>query len=114
MPHARSAAALEYMQKAGQVGFGINMRMIDRVPHPGLCGQVNHSFERALRKQRFHGGSVCDIQLREIEIAKCAQTLQPRSLEARIVVGVEIVDSHNLLTLTEQSFSDVIADESRG
>ena len=68
MPHARTPAAFEHVQKSRQVGFGVDVRILDRIAHARLRRQMDDVAEGFARKHRLHRGAVGDIDLRKLKL----------------------------------------------
>ena len=47
-------AAFEYIDEALEIGVGIGMRVIDRMPDPGLRGEMDHFHKPVFGKQPVH------------------------------------------------------------
>ena len=106
-------APLENIGEAGQVGIHIGMWMIDRITHAGLCRQMRHGLETAIVEQRGDGLAIRKIDAHEIEARILPQDVQPRLLQRRVVIAVEIVETHDVPALSQQLAADVKADKSR-
>ncbi len=67
MLHLVVAAALKDVDEADQVAVDVGMRILDRVAHTGLGGQVDHLVELFLGEQFLHPGAVAHVELDETE-----------------------------------------------
>ena len=66
-----------------------------------------------LAQQPGHGVGVGDVDPLELEARPADQARDPRLLQARVVIGVEVVDADHLLAAVEQALGDEPPDESR-
>ena len=82
--------------------------------HPGLRRKMDHTVEFLGGKQRFDAAAIGQVQLFEAEIPLPLQYLEPRCLEARIIVVVEIVESDDFIAACQQSLAHEEADEAGG
>ena len=73
-------AALEDIQRAGDVALHVGVRRLDRVAHARLRAKMHHTLEFLLRKAARHAGCVRKVELHE---AKARLLLQQR--EARLL-----------------------------
>jgi len=107
-------AALQHVHETLQIRLGEGLRIDDGMAHADLGGQVDHTpglFPFEQRRERcsiFHG------QHGEAKARLGLESRQPRQLERGVVVSVEIVYAHHLLTTGEQDGSHVHADEAGG
>ena len=47
-------AAFQHIEKTLEIGIGIGMRMVDRIAHAGLGGEMDHLRKAVLGKQLGH------------------------------------------------------------
>src|SRR6476620_7527225 len=114
MTAAVVAAALQHVEKALEIGIGVSLRMLDRVAHAGLRGQMHDLGKSVLRKQRRDRLAVGKIGLHEGEAGIAPQQLEPRLLQSGIVIAVEIVESDDGPAFAQKLPGDVKADEAGG
>ena len=107
-------AALQHVQRAGQVAVGVGVRVLDRVAHARLRREVHDALERALREQRLHGRAVGEVDPLEPESLLRLEPREAGLLERGVVVRVEVVEADDLVAARQQPFGDVVADEARG
>ena len=106
------AAALEHVEEAGQVGIRIGIRIDQRMPHAGLCGEMHHVRKPVRREQVGHRRAIRQIDLLEAEVrAVGGKIFEPRLLQPGIVVGVEIVEANHAVAIRQQTLADVHADK---
>ena len=61
------ATALENVQETDNVAIDIGVRILDRVAHARLCGEVNDLVELLFGKQRFHRLAIGEIDAGHFE-----------------------------------------------
>ncbi len=112
MPALRVPATFEHVEEAREVGVDIGMWIDQRVTYAGLRSQM-HDIGKAMGSEQFrHGPPVGNIDLVELEIGECLEFRDPGLLETRIVIGIEVVDAHHVVSVRQQAPRDVHADES--
>jgi hypothetical protein len=62
------AAAFEDVHEADEVAVHIGVRILQRIAHAGLGGQVDDAVELLGGEERFHAGAVGDVQFHEAEV----------------------------------------------
>ena len=87
--------------------------MIDRVAHARLRGEMNHMCKPVPLEQREQRFTIGEIDLLEFEPVVVLQDGEPRVLQGRIVVGVQIVEADDGAPLLQQPLGDMKADEAR-
>src|SRR6266436_1762738 len=102
------------VQKSGDIALYVDMRVVDRVAHPGLGRQMDYSLESFALKDNLHCGSVGDVQFEETEICVLLEHLQARQFQSGFIVRIQIVESDNRLTAVEQRTCSMKPDESCG
>jgi hypothetical protein len=108
------ARGFQDRQVAGQVGALVGERVVDRVAHAGLGGQVDDALGAAGADQLHHRRVVGDVQADHGEARPAVETGGAGGLEGRVVVVVEDVDADHRLAAVEQALGHVHADETRG
>jgi hypothetical protein len=96
------AAAFDHVQESGDVALHIDMRILGRIAHAGLRRQMHDAAEAFAREDRLHRGLIGDIDFLESKVRVALQHREARGLQAGIVVGVEIVESDDLIAALEQ------------
>src|SRR6266404_6222412 len=107
-------ATFNDVQKSRDIALHIDVRVVDRVAHPGLGRQMDYSLESFALKDNFHCGSVGDVQFEEIEIRILLQHLQTCQFQRGFIVRIQIVESDNRLTAVEQRTCSMKPGESCG
>ncbi len=108
------AAAFEQVGEADDVRLHVGVRILQRVAHAGLRGEVDDGVEVAFLEQVFHHHAVGDVVLEEAEVGVGLELLQPRELQRRVVVVVEVVDADHFVAALQQDLRDVHADKPGG
>ena len=113
--------------EAQQVRLGVGIGVVDAVAHAGLSAQVHHVVELLGGKQPLHPLPVGQVELHEAVVGVRvalggaplhnvrpvdAQLGQSGILQSRVVVVVEVVHPHHLMSLLQQSARQAEADES--
>ncbi len=114
MPDAVLAAPLQHCQHAGEVALAVGKRVFQRVAHPRLGAQVDHPLELPLGKQGGHASLVRQLALHEAKMGEGGQHRQASLLEAHLVVVVEVVEPHHLMTRLAQPSGHVKTDKAGG
>src|SRR5947209_1043819 len=112
MTAAMLPTSFQDIEEADQIGVGVSVGIVDRVTNASLGGEVNDRGEAMLRKQSVRGGAIGEIDLHETEMRQLAQDVQPRPLQRRIVVAVQIIQAHNMAAFGQQPAGDMKSDKS--
>ena len=104
----------ENVEKAFEIGVGIDMGMVDRMADAGLASHVNHMRKSLLGEQRRDAGPIRKIGMNEFESLLLPQQIEPRLLERWIVEVVDVVEAYDVAAFGQQPTRDVKADESSG
>ena len=125
--HGVSPAALQHVEEADQVGVNIGARVLDGVAHPGLGGEVHDDRGAELLEHGLQGAEVGDVGPHEGEPAArealrvgpaparhLGEHPQAVELDARVVVGVQVVQGHDARALPEEPPAQECAYESGG
>jgi len=114
MLHAMVAAAFQDVAEADQVGVDIGGRVLQRVAHPGLGGQVDHALRLVLAEHPLHRLAVADVHALLGEALVILDPRQPRLLQRHVVVVVQVVDADDLVAAFQQTQGQRIADKAGG
>ena len=106
-------AALEDVQRAGDVAAYIGMRLLQRVSYARLGREVHDARELFAGEKLRHRRIIGQLELDEAE-ARSGETCESRLLEIHVVVVVEIVEPDDLVTGVEQALRSTRTDEARG
>src|SRR5262249_56631947 len=108
------AAALEDIEKAGEIRIEISVRIFQRIANAGLGGQMHDWPELDLGKNAFDRAPLGEIDLVKRKFVKFAQDGQPRLLQRRIVVIVDAVNAHHRPASFKKMAGKSKADEACG
>src|SRR5579862_1471090 len=111
MPALPVAAAFEDIGEADQVCIDVGIRIDGRMGDAGLRGKMQHVAEVLPGKQRGHRAAVREIALMEMERRAVLELGQPRLLQARVVIGVEVVEAMNGPTVGKEPARQMKANE---
>jgi len=111
MLYAGVAAAFQNVQEAHQVAFDVDMRMIDRIAHAGLGGQMDDIVRPHLGEQRLHPFPVGQVELPKGKGGKFPQLIEPGLFQRRVVIVVEVVDAGHADAGRDQPPADRIANK---
>ncbi|VXA81567.1 hypothetical protein AERO8C_120094 [Aeromonas veronii] len=101
----------QHRQHTGEVAVGIGERIVDGVTHPRLRPQMDHPLETMTGKESRHRFAICQIQPLEVKMGETGQLGQPRLFQTHLVVVVEVVDPHHLMTCGAQLAGHMKADK---
>ena len=94
MPAAVVPAAFEHVEEAGQVGVDIGVRIDQRMAHAGLRGEMHDTGEAdAPRTAPPCRSRSARSSLTKAKAGQLREFGEPRLLERRIVIGIEVVDA---------------------
>src|SRR5262249_17321265 len=99
------------VDEALQIGVDIGVRALQRMTHAGLRREMNDERKAELREHRPDRFPVDKIQSDKGETAHALQDLEPRLLEPRIVVVVQIVEADHSAAGRQEALCDVKSDE---
>ena len=105
------SAAFQHVQEADEVGIAIGLRVVDRIAHASLGGQVRHGVEAVPCKERRDPFPTSHIQLEKLKPGMGGQPGKPRTLEIDVVIVVEAVDPHDTIAALQQGGSQRGTDE---
>ena len=114
MLHAAVAAAFEHVHEADDVAVDVGVRVLQRIAHAGLRGEVDHAVEATGLEELRHARTVGHVELDEAEALVRRQPRQPGLLEADVVVVVEVVEADDLIAARQQAQRGGHADEAGG
>ena len=114
VPDAGVAAALQDRQMGGQIGVHIVEGVLEGIPDPRLGRQVDDAVETLLFKEGGSRGPIRQIHPDEAEALPPLQAGQSGLLQGQVVVGCEIIHTHELQALIQQAFGHMMGDESGG
>ena len=84
---------------------------LNRWPHAGTRGQVNHQFRLRVLEHFAHPLGIANVRLHELEGTVCAHFIQIGSLPAWRVEGIETVDDSQREAAVQKRLGNVGTDE---
>jgi hypothetical protein len=108
------AAAFENIEKTGEIGIDISVRILQRITNAGLGGQMHNRPELSLGKNALDRVPLSEIDLVESKFLKFAQDRQARLLERRIIIIVDAVHADHRAASCKKMAGKSKADEARG
>ena len=111
------AATFQQMAKAHQIALDVSRRILQGVTDPGLSRQVDHHCRLLGSKQRHQVIAVLQGHFHKAPSTLPGDRLdltQPRLLERRVVVIVEIIEADNPISALQQADRQGCTDESGG
>lgn len=111
MPAAIVPASLEDRREAGEVGVDIGKRIHQGMTNAGLRRQVHDIGKLMLLEERCRCLAVGEINRHEAHVAGFNELSAAGILQCRIVVGIHVVDTDDVPTVTQQPPGDVEADK---
>src|SRR5680860_470016 len=113
MPHPLVPAPLQHVEETHQVAVYVGVGVLQRIAHTGLSRHVGHPVEALSLKETFHPLPVRQVQPDKAEIFPLLQQVPACLLEAHVVVGVEIVQTYDLISALQQPPRQMETDEAR-
>ncbi|MNS78399.1 hypothetical protein D3C72_1120140 [compost metagenome] len=104
----------QHIEETHQVRLPIDIRVVQRVTHPGLRRQVHHLGKPVVAEQVHQGRFVDDVHFPEAKTRQRLQHLEACVLELYVVVIIEVVDTDDVLTLAAQAPDRMKTDETGG
>ena len=101
---------LQQVQMAGNVGPHIGARVLQRIAHACLRGEVQDAVH-AVEPQPVHRLVIGNVGAQEGKAGQAVQPGQPGALQHRVVVAVEIVDADDGFAACEQGGGRMHADK---
>src|SRR5215471_1528344 len=111
MPAFSMPATLEDVEKARNIGIDISMRIDQGMTHAGLRGEMHDSRKAMRSKQRRYGFALANVHLDEFEIGERLELREPSLLETRIVIGIEVIEAHHVVSVRQEAARHMHPDE---
>src|SRR6476469_7422110 len=108
------AAALEHVERAGDVGLDIGVGMIERVTHAGLRRKMDDPLGPLRGKHRLDHLTLGKVSLDEMESVAALEPPKTGLFERDIVIGAHIVEANDLVAAVEQPGHRVETDAAGG
>ncbi len=113
MLDAAVTARFEDVDEADEIGFDIRVRILDRVAHAGLRGEIDDALRLEFRERFFDGGAIFERRFHEPKARMRREPRETRFFQLHVVIGVEVVEAEHLIAARQQPFAQVRADEAR-
>ncbi len=107
MLDAAVPARFEDVDEADEIALDVRVRILDRIAHAGLRGEIDHALGLEVGERALHRGAIFERGAHEAETRLRRQAREPRFLELRIVVRVEVVVAEHFVAARQQAFAQV-------
>ena len=108
-------AHLQHVELTINIRPEIRARVFQRISDTRLSGQMHDAVYRFMaRRQRHHVVPLGDIQSMKVETVPGRQQFEPRLLQGRVVIIVEVINPNDRLTSIQQCLAGMKADKSGG
>ncbi len=107
------ATAFEHVQGPGDIARHVGVRVLERIAHPRLRGEVHDALEFLAPEEVRHAAVVGEIELDETKTRQRLEPREPRPLQVHVVVVVEVVEPHDFIAARDEALRDMRADEPR-
>ncbi len=107
-------AAFKNIEKPLNIGLDVGVRVLQRIPNPGLRRQMHDPVELFAQEYVAHDCTVGYVSLDEAKAIAAFDLGEPGLFEPHIVIGIEVIDADHLIAAREQSLCGVKADEASG
>src|SRR5262249_11975558 len=107
----RVPAPLKHIEEARDIGIDIGVWIDQGMAHAGLRGEMHGGGEPMRSKQIGDRLSVRDVDPRKCELRERLELLDAGLLQVRIVISIEVVDTHHIMPVRYQAARDMHADE---
>jgi hypothetical protein len=87
--------SLQNVRKANKIGVDVGVRILQRVPHSRLRGEVDDDWKSVSHKQLRDGGAINQIQPFEMKAWIVLKDIEPGRFQLRIIISVEVVQPDN-------------------
>ena len=104
-------ATLEDVHRADDIAVYVGVRVLDRVAHAGLGGQVDDLVETLVGEQLVNSRLICQVDSPHVERVIPREDVRPRLFEADVVIIIEIIEPDDRIAAIEQTLRRVKADE---
>ena len=111
MRHIIIPATFEDIHKALQISVDIGVRVFQRITYPGLRRQMDDAVRLFFGKDTGHRFLVLDRDTVKPEGGMVSNPRKARFFQGDIVIIIQIVDAHNLVSACQQAFNAMHADK---
>ncbi len=108
------AAGFENVDEADQIALHIGARVLDRITHTGLRGQVHHPLRLERGEGVVHRSCIGQIGALVDVVRMFGEARQAGFLQRRVVIVVVVVDPINGIAARQQALREGGADEAGG
>jgi hypothetical protein len=108
------STTFEHGHRAENIAVDVGERVLDAVAHARLRAEMHDAGEPLGGEQLGHALAIGKVDLGELEVGIALEDSEACHLQRDIVVLVEVVETHNLITALEQRFGCVKTDEACG
>ncbi len=109
--HPAVAAAFQDVGEADDVGVDVGVRVLQRIAHAGLGGQVDDDVETLVLEEPLHALPVGQVEPGELEAGPPLELRQAVLLQLDAVVGVQVVETDHPRAAVQQALGEMKADE---
>src|SRR5215471_4399383 len=103
--------AFEHVVMPDKIGPRISRRVLQRIAYASLRRKMNDCVEAFRAGDPAQTSEVCDVALGETETLDGFKQSQARALQPGIVIGIDGIDAQDLVSLLQERFSGVEANE---
>src|SRR3954470_23975376 len=107
-------ARFEDVDEADEIALHVRVRILDRVAHAGLRGEIDDAFRAEIAECMLQRSAILQRCAHQTEYALRRQPGKARLLERRIVVRVDVVIAEHFIAARQQPFAESCADEAGG
>ena len=96
------AASINEVLEADYIAFDIGRWVLQRIPNPRLCREVQHALKIVLSKEQVTNLTIREVTLNKRKPGVVERRFQSQLLETDVVIVIETVDAPNLTARLEQ------------
>ena len=111
---AAMAARFEHVEEADDIALDVGVRVLQRVAHAGLRGEIDHAVGLEAVEGGFQRRAVFQRAFDEREPGLGRQQREACVLQRRVVVIVEVVVAQHFVAACQQAVAEGGADEAGG
>ena len=106
------AGGFKDLKRPDDIGLQVGTRVLDRVAHACLCGEVDNSVGLMGLEKLQHDVSLFDPFLHKGELWISQQRIKARLLEAHVIIVSQCVNADDTPAFGQESFGDSMSDKS--
>ena len=112
MRHRPRPREFENIGVSNKIRADIGGRIVEAVAHPRLCPQMYDPVDRRVSQRGAKRIRIGKVEPMEAEVSPfCRNHREPRLLQLRIVISIEIINPDHRIAARKQGAGDVHADE---